>query len=354
MLLSDFDYDLPRRFIAQRPAEPRESAKLLRVGAGGLSDHVVADLPGLLRPGDLLIFNDTKVIPARLRGRRNNAKVEALLHKAEPADERGRLLWRAFCRPAKRLRPGETIVFAEGFEAEILEKQEGGELLLAFDMPPEALHAALEQYGEAPLPPYIEREEGADDQDLRDYQTIFAKREGAVAAPTAGLHFTPSLMAALKERGLETASVTLHVGAGTFLPVKVEKIADHKMHSEWGEVSPETAAAIARTKAAGGRVISVGTTSLRILETAASESGAVTRFQGDTSIFITPGFTFRAVDLLLTNFHLPCSTLLMLVSAFSGRRRMLQAYEHAKQRGYRFFSYGDACLLERLKEDLPA
>jgi len=358
MLLSDFDYELPRGFIAQRPAEPREAAKLLRVGAGAsaaesFSDHRIADLPDLLRAGDLLVFNDTRVIPARLRGKRKDAKVEALLHKAEVAGDDGRILWRAFCRPAKRLRPGERIRFAEDFEAEIVEKNEGGDLLLAFDMTAEAMKAALERHGEAPLPPYIERSGGADAQDRQDYQTIFAKREGAVAAPTAGLHFTEALMELLRQRGVEFASVTLHVGAGTFLPVKVEEVSRHRMHSEWGEVSEETAATIARTKAAGGRLVSVGTTSLRILETAAGESGAVTPFSGDTSIFITPGFTFRAVDLLLTNFHLPRSTLLMLVSAFSGRRRMLAAYEQAKQKGYRFFSYGDACLLERLEEDLP-
>ena len=352
MRLSDFDYDLPKGFIAQRPAEPRESARLLRVTEAGLGDHRIADLPGLLTPGDLLVFNDTKVIPARLRGRRRDAKVEALLHKAEDAEAEGRLLWRAFCRPAKRLRPGERIVFAEGFEAEILEKQEGGELLLAFAMTPEALLAALERHGEAPLPPYIDREEGADDQDRQDYQTIFAKREGAVAAPTAGLHFTDALMARLRERGIKTASVTLHVGAGTFLPVKVDNVSDHKMHCEWGEIGQETADAIARTRAGGGRVVSVGTTSMRILETAAQETGAVQAWRGDTDIFITPGFTFHAVDLLLTNFHLPRSTLLMLVSGFSGRQRMLAAYEHAKREGYRFFSYGDACLLDRIGEDL--
>jgi S-adenosylmethionine:tRNA ribosyltransferase-isomerase len=353
MQLSDFDFDLPRELIAQRPLEPREAARLLHVSAAGLADKTIADLPELLRAGDLLVFNDTKVIPARLRGRRKDAKAEVLLHKPEGEDARGRLLWLCFARPAKRLRPGETLVFAEGFEAEILEKHEGGELLLAFAMSPEALRDALERHGEAPLPPYIERQGGADEQDRHDYQTIFARREGAVAAPTAGLHFTEPLMARLAAKGVETAEVTLHVGAGTFLPVKSEAVSEHRMHSEWGEIGEKTAARIAAAKAQGRRVVSVGTTSLRILETAAQASGAIAPFRGDSDLFILPGFDFKVVDLLVTNFHLPRSTLFMLVSAFSGRRRMLAAYEQAKQRGYRFYSYGDACLLERVTEDLP-
>jgi S-adenosylmethionine:tRNA ribosyltransferase-isomerase len=354
MQLSEFDFDLPRDLIAQRPLEPREAARLLHVSASGLADKRIADLPDLLREGDLLVFNDTKVIPARLRGKRNNAKIEVLLHKPEGEDAQGRLLWLCFARPAKRLRPGETLVFAEGFGAEIVEKHEGGELLLAFGLGPEALRDALERYGEAPLPPYIEREGGADAKDRHDYQTIFARREGAVAAPTAGLHFTEKLMADLAAKGVETAEVTLHVGAGTFLPVKTEQVSEHRMHSEWGEIGEESAARIAAAKAQGRRVVSVGTTSLRILETAARESGEIAPFRGDSDLFILPGFDFKVVDLLVTNFHLPRSTLFMLVSAFSGRRRMLAAYEHAKQQRYRFYSYGDACLLERLEEDLKS
>ena len=353
MLLSDFDFDLPRELIAQRPMEPREAARLLVVGEADLRDERVAALPDLLRPSDVLVFNDTKVIPARLRGRRNQAKVEALLHKAEAADDAGRLLWRAFARPAKRLRPGEEIVFGDGFAAEIVEKAEGGELLLAFAMTPEAFHDALEEHGEAPLPPYIDRAEGADSKDRRDYQTVFARREGAVAAPTAGLHFTEALLARLAERGIESRRVTLHVGAGTFLPVKVDEVAKHKMHSEWGEIDPETANFLQAAKAEGRRIVACGTTSLRILETAA-RGGSIAPFSGDTDLFILPGFQFKAADLLVTNFHLPRSTLFMLVSAFAGRRRMLRAYEHAKAEGYRFFSYGDACLLERFDKDLPA
>ncbi|MET4806556.1 tRNA preQ1(34) S-adenosylmethionine ribosyltransferase-isomerase QueA [Limibacillus sp. MBR-115] len=352
MHIEDFDFELPRELIAQRPAQPRESARLLEVCPNaGLADQRIADLPECLRPGDLLVFNDTKVIPARLYGRRNEAKVEVLLHKPLSPSENDvddqRLCWAAFARPAKRLRPGERITFAEGFTADILQKREGGELILAFSMTSEDLSQALNQHGEAPLPPYIDRPQGADEQDRHDYQTIFAEREGAVAAPTAGLHFTQDLLTKLDERGIERCGVTLHVGAGTFLPVKASVVDDHRMHSEWGEISPAAARRISDAKKAGRRIVAVGTTSLRILETAAATSGTVEAFSGDTDLFILPGFRFQAVDVLITNFHLPRSTLFMLVSAFAGLDRMQQAYRHAIAQNYRFYSYGDACLLHR-------
>jgi S-adenosylmethionine:tRNA ribosyltransferase-isomerase len=337
-----FDFDLPRELIALRPAVPRDAAKLLHVAAERLDDRVVRDLPGLLQPGDLLVSNDTRVIPARLKGRRGTAGIEVTLHQQIAADR-----WKAFARPAKKLKAGDVVVWAEGFSAEIAEKGEAGEVTLAFDRGGPDLMAALEQYGTLPLPPYIHRDHGADAQDRDDYQTLFARAPGAVAAPTAGLHFTPELLAALAARGVERATVTLHVGAGTFLPVKVDDTADHKMHSESGTVSAEVAAKVNATRAAGGRIVAVGTTSLRLLESAAAEDGTLQPFHGATDIFITPGYRFRIVDLLMTNFHLPRSTLFMLVSAFSGLERMRAAYEHAKASGYRFYSYGDASLLER-------
>ncbi len=332
-----FDFELPPERIAQTPAEPRDSARLLEVRPDALADRAVLDLPDLLNPGDLLVFNDTRVIPARLHGRREVA-VEVLLHKAE-ADG----TWLAFARPGKRLKIGQTIRFAEDFAAETLEKREGGELRLAFSGAADLLEA-LKRHGSMPLPPYI-RGGKAEPADAERYQTIYAREEGAVAAPTAGLHFTERLMAALEARGIGTAFVTLHVGAGTFLPVKADDTADHRMHAEWGSIDAETAARITATKAKGGRVVAVGTTSLRLLESAAREDGSVPAFSGDTSIFITPGYRFKAVDLLMTNFHLPRSTLFMLVSAFSGLERMQSAYKHAIEAGYRFYSYGDACLL---------
>jgi S-adenosylmethionine:tRNA ribosyltransferase-isomerase len=344
MRLSDFDFELPRERIATEPSRPRDSSRLLVVpaGAGAFADRAIRDLPALLRPGDLLVLNDTRVIPARLAGRRGEAAIEVTLHKAEGA---GR--WRAFARPAKRLKEGERIAFAPAFSALVAEKGEAGEILLDFGVGDTALVALLERHGEMPLPPYIKRPKGGDASDRADYQTVYAAREGAVAAPTAGLHFTPSLFAALEARGVARTFVTLHVGAGTFLPVKAEDISQHVMHAEWGEVSAEAAAAIAATRARDGRIACVGTTSLRLLESAADESGAVRAWNGETRLFITPGARIRTADMLLTNFHLPRSTLFMLVSAFAGLDRMKAAYAHAVAQRYRFFSYGDACLLER-------
>lgn len=329
-----FDFDLPRDLIAQRPAEPRDSARLLHVGPA-VADLGVRDLPGLLRPGDLMVFNDTRVIPARLHGRRGEARIEATLHQAVGPDT-----WRAFARPAKRLRPGDTVRFGEDFEAEVLGRGEGGEVTFRFAAAGADLLRLLERHGTMPLPPYMRRE--ADARDRSDYQTMFARREGAVAAPTAGLHFTPGLIAAIEARGVRRAAVTLHVGAGTFLPVKADDTRDHRMHAEWGEIGPGTAALIAETRAAGGRVVAIGTTALRLLESAQGKA-----FSGTTDIFITPGHRFGTVDMLMTNFHLPRSTLFMLVCAFSGLERMRDAYRHAIAAGYRFYSYGDACLLHR-------
>lgn len=337
-----FDYPLPEERIAQHPVHPRDSARLLDLTGGRLADRTVRDLPDLLRPGDLLICNDTRVIPARLTGQRGRAKIEVTLHKRDSGNT-----WLAFARPAKKLRVGDRIEWADGFSADVAAKGEAGEVTLAFDRAGADLMTALHTHGAMPLPPYIKRPTGTDPDDIRDYQTMFATREGAVAAPTAGLHFTPDMLARLKACGVRQALVTLHVGAGTFLPVKVDDTDDHMMHSEWGEVSAETAAAIAKTRASGGRIVAAGTTTLRVLEAAAWENGTVPPWSGETDLFITPGYRFKAVDLLLTNFHLPRSTLLMLVSAFSGRERILAAYDHAIQAGYRFFSYGDACLLER-------
>jgi S-adenosylmethionine:tRNA ribosyltransferase-isomerase len=340
MRLGEFDFELPRERIAARPAAPRDAARLLEVRRDALLDHVFRDLPELLRAGDLLVFNDTKVIPARLAGRRGEAKVAVTLHKrAGP----GR--WRAFARPAKRLKAGDRVVFAEDFEAAVAAKGEAGEVTLDFGLDDAALGAALQRYGAMPLPPYIPREAGPDARDRADYQTVYAAREGAVAAPTAGLHFTPDLLDRLAAAGIGKVFVTLSVGAGTFLPVKAERVADHVMHAEWGAVNAEAARAVAETRAAGGRIVAVGTTSLRLLESAVGSGRAVAPFEGETDIFITPGFRFRAVDLLITNFHLPRSTLFMLVAAFSGLERMKSAYAHAVAAGYRFYSYGDACLL---------
>ena len=341
MRVDDFDFDLPRAAIADRPAIPRDSARLLDVGLDQLIDRHVADLPDLLRAGDRLVVNDTKVIPARLTGRRGEARIEVTLH-LRLDDAR----WRVFARPAKRLRPGDTIVFSETLAA-LVEARDGGEVTLAFDHAGDALDRRIEAEGSMPLPPYIPRPDGPDDRDREDYQTLFAARPGAVAAPTAALHFTPRLVAALGSAGIALSRLTLHVGAGTFLPVKVDDIADHAMHAERGTISPETAQDIQQTRDAGGRIVAVGTTALRLLESAAGDDGVVRRFDGETAIFITPGYRFRAVDLLLTNFHLPRSTLFMLVAAFSGLPRMKEAYRHAVAGGYRFYSYGDACLLHR-------
>jgi S-adenosylmethionine:tRNA ribosyltransferase-isomerase len=339
MNVDNFDFELPRELIATAPAHPRDSARLLHVGPHGLTDAVVRDLADFLRPGDLLVSNDTKVIPARLTGRRGEAKIEITLLEPTPAGD-----WTAFARPAKKLKAGDEIIFGEGFAAEMIGPGEGGEVTLRFAQSGDALMAALDRFGRMPLPPYIKRESGEDDRN--DYQTLFAARPGAVAAPTAGLHFTPELLERLAAKGVERVTLTLDVGAGTFLPVTAGDTADHKMHSEWGEIGEAAAAAVNRTRRAGGRILAVGSTSTRLLESAAAEDGTVSPFRGRTDIFITPGYRFRAVDLMMTNFHLPRSTLFMLVSAFAGLERMKAAYEHAKKSGYRFYSYGDACLLE--------
>ena len=334
-----FDFELPPERIALRPADPRDSARLLLVAPDRLTDRSVADLPGLLRAGDILVFNDTRVIPAQLEGRRGEARIGATLHKREgPRD------WRAFVRNARRLRDGDRVDFGGGVTALAGEKAEDGSILLSFEGE-EPVELLLERAGRMPLPPYIAARREADDRDAEDYQTMFAREKGAVAAPTAALHFTPRLIEALAAAGIGHETLTLHVGAGTFLPVKAEDTDAHRMHSEWGRIDAATADRLNAARAAGGRIIAIGTTSLRLLESAAGEDGLVRRFEGDTAIFITPGYRFRAVGGLLTNFHLPRSTLFMLVSAMMGRERMQQAYAHAIADGYRFYSYGDASLL---------
>ena len=340
MKVDDFDFELPSEFIAQRPASPRDSARLLV--AEGLTDRIMRDLPDFLNKGDILVFNDTRVIPARLKGKRDEANIEVTLHKRENDDT-----WKVFAKPAKKLKPGNVVVFAEGFSAEVLEKGLGGEVMLRFNRSGMELMSALETHGGMPLPPYIKREGLADARDKADYQTLFADKKGAVAAPTAGLHFTPELMRAIGDKGVSHVTVTLHVGAGTFLPVKVDDTDDHVMHAEWGEISPKTVEAITATRAAGGRVVAIGTTSLRLLESASDENGILHSFEDETDIFITPGYRFRIVDAMLTNFHLPRSTLFMLVSAFAGLDKMKKVYEAAMDRDYRFYSYGDGCLLQR-------
>jgi S-adenosylmethionine:tRNA ribosyltransferase-isomerase len=339
MRVADFDFDLPAERIALRPARPRDSARLLVVSGSDISDHQVSDLPDLLRPGDVLVFNDTKVIPAQLEGRRGDASIGATLHKREGPRE-----WQAFLRNAKRAREGDSIDFGEGVSASVIEKGEDGSALLHFHGE-EPVELLLERAGRMPLPPYIASRRKVDDADREDYQTMFAREEGAVAAPTAALHFTQRLLEALDERGIGRETLTLHVGAGTFLPVKSEKIEDHKMHAEWGRIDAATADRLNSVRRSGGRLISVGTTSLRLLESAADEGGTVHPFEGDTAIFITPGYRFKAIDGLITNFHLPRSTLFMLVSALMGLDVMKAAYAHAIDAGYRFYSYGDASLL---------
>ena len=348
-----FDFDLPEERIALRPAEPRDAARLLVARPGeGLADRVVRDLPDLLQPGDALVFNDTRVIKARLEGHRHRgetvAQVEAMLHMRISPDR-----WLAFLRPAKRVAEGERISFGHSGEAcylgaldaTVAEKREGGEALLVFDLSGPVLDEALATVGHLPLPPYIASRRPDDERDSTDYQTIYAREEGAVAAPTAGLHFTPNLFEALDRRGIERHFVTLHVGAGTFLPVKAEDTNNHRMHSESGHVSAATAEALNAVRARGGRIVAVGTTSLRLLKSAAGEEGHLAEWSGATDIFITPGYRFRTVDALMTNFHLPRSTLFMLVAAFSGLDLMRAAYTHAIENGYRFYSYGDASLL---------
>ncbi len=341
MKTSLFDFELPPERIAQEPARPRDSARLLVVDGGEFQDRAVRDLPSLLRPGDMLVVNDTRVLPTRLTGRRGDAKIEATLHKRLGDGE-----WLAFARPAKRLKPGDRVVFAADLAAEVMAR-EGGEVRLRFTETGEEFMRALATHGKMPLPPYIRRPGGATDADAQDYQTMFARREGAVAAPTAALHFTPELAAAIEARGIGLQRVTLHVGAGTFLPVTAEDTDAHRMHAEWGEVTRDAADAIDAARRAGGRVVAVGTTALRVLESAAGSDGILKPFAGDTALFITPGYRFKTVDLLLTNFHLPRSTLFMLVSAFAGLEPMQRAYTHAIASGYRFYSYGDACLLGR-------
>ena len=412
MKTADFDFDLPDDHIALRPAEPRDSARLLVVRDGGLEDRIIRDLPDFLRPGDALVFNDTRVIPARLSGVRERVgpdgdiltvAVEATLHHRDAPD-----VWSAFMKPGKRIKAGDRIAFSspfpstgkgrgwgggrldqdmareasgdgwspsvpasrepastppnppprgEGFsnsacllgrlDATVTDKGEDGLITLRFDLAGPMLDEAIRDVGVMPLPPYIAAKRAEDDRDRSDYQTMFAHWDGSVAAPTAGLHFTPALMAAIEARGVSTHALTLHVGAGTFLPVKADDTADHKMHSEWGEVCAATAAALNAVRAAGGRIVCVGTTSLRLLESATTAEGEVRPFHGDTAIFITPGYCFRAADVLMTNFHLPKSTLFMLVSAFAGLETMKAAYAHAVKDGYRFYSYGDGSLLFR-------
>src|SRR6478609_6843752 len=338
MRLADFDFDLPAERIALRPARPRDSARLLFVKDGAIEDREVLDLPELLQSGDVLVFNDTKVIPAQLEGRRGEASIGATLHKREGPRE-----WRAFLRNARRARVGDTIDFGEGVSASVADKDEDGSALLHFHGE-EPVELLLERAGRMPLPPYIASRREVDERDRQDYQTMFAREEGAVAAPTAALHFTPRLLDALDARGIGRETLTLHVGAGTFLPVKSEKIEEHQMHAEWGRIDAATAERLNAARASG-RLIAVGTTSLRLLESAADQQGTIHPFEGDTAIFITPGYRFRAINGLLTNFHLPRSTLFMLVSALMGLDVMQAAYVHAIAEGYRFYSYGDSSLL---------
>ena len=353
-----FDFDLPDDRIALRPAEPRDAARLLLVRPGyGFEDRHVRELPDLLDPGDLLVFNDTRVIPAQLSGERRRgdavARIDATLHQRVAPDR-----WKAFVRPGKRVAQGDRICFGHDgnacflgkLEATVADKGEGGEVTLAFDLSGVFLDEALQAVGHVPLPPYIASKRPDDARDRVDYQTIYAREDGAVAAPTAGLHFTPELFAALDRRGVERRFVTLHVGAGTFLPVKADDTAGHRMHGESGTISAATAAAVNAARSRGNRVLAVGTTSLRLLETAAAPDGALSAWSGSTDIFITPGYRFRTVDALLTNFHLPRSTLFMLVSAFSGLDTMRAAYAHAIEAGYRFYSYGDAGLLFKARD----
>jgi S-adenosylmethionine:tRNA ribosyltransferase-isomerase len=353
-----FDFALPPELIALRPASPRDAARLLVVHPGATAefqDRGTRDLPDLLRAGDALVFNDTRVIPARLCGRRlgesgEGPRIEATLHKRIDGSR-----WRAFVRPAKKLKAGDIVRFGEEgkvcflgqLDATVEAKGEGGEVTLAFAFHGPVLDQAVEERGEMPLPPYIASRRAPDAQDRGDYQTVYARHEGSVAAPTAGLHFTDALLTRLRERGIATQFVTLHVGAGTFLPVKADDIAGHAMHAEFGEVSVASADALNAARAAGGRIVAVGSTALRLLESATGEDGIIRPFAGETAIFITPGYRFRAVDLMLTNFHLPRSTLFMLVAAFSGLDTMQRAYAHAIAQSYRFYSYGDACLLYR-------
>ena len=339
MRVDDFDFELPPERIALRPARPRDSARLLVVDRGAIEDRQVTDLPQLLEPGNVLVFNDTRVIQAQLEGTRGDARIGATLHKREGARE-----WRAFLRNARRARLGDTIDFGERVTASVIDKAEDGSALLHFHGQ-EPVELLLERAGRMPLPPYIASKRAADAADAEDYQTMFAREQGAVAAPTAALHFTPALLDALDARGVQREMLTLHVGAGTFLPVKSETVAAHRMHAEWGRIDAPTAERLNAARTTGGRLIAVGTTSLRLIESAAGDDGQIAPFEGDTAIFITPGYRFKAVDGLITNFHLPRSTLFMLVSALMGLDTMKRAYAHAIAQEYRFYSYGDASLL---------
>lgn len=352
MRVDEFDFDLPEHLIALRPAPRRDEARLLIIRADGrLEDRIVKELPELLSPGDRLVLNDTRVINAALKGVRPardesgaDVSVDVNLHTRDGDD-----LWRAFVRPAKRLRATDIIKFGHELSAEVEAMRDQGEAVLRFDKAGAALDAAIENVGAPPLPPYIARKRAPDARDAEDYQTVFAQEGGSVAAPTAGLHFTPEMFAALRARGVEQSRIRLDVGAGTFLPVKTERTEDHRMHAERYVVSQTEAAAINATRAEKGRIIAVGTTSLRSLESAADPEGRVRAEEADTDIFITPGYAFRCVDRLLTNFHLPRSTLFMLVCAFAGVETMKRAYAHAIAQNYRFYSYGDACFLERAR-----
>jgi S-adenosylmethionine:tRNA ribosyltransferase-isomerase len=339
---AEFDFALPPERIAQHPARPRDAARLLRVASDGLHDRIVRDLPDLLRPGDILVANDTRVIPAQLAAKRGAARVGITLDRPLPDGT-----WHALARNARRLHVGDTLTFDANLTAEVRARDADGGVALAFNLEGAAFSAALHRAGALALPPYIDRPAGPTAQDEADYQTMFAAREGAVAAPTAGLHFTPALLEALAARGVCRTTITLHVGAGTFLPMRGEDIDQHTLHAERGEMSAAAAAAINAARSAGGRIVAVGTTSLRLLESSVSADGAILPFAGETSVFLRPGHTFRSADMLLTNFHLPRSTLFMLVCAFAGLERMRAAYAHAIAAGYRFYSYGDASLLER-------
>jgi S-adenosylmethionine:tRNA ribosyltransferase-isomerase len=351
LMLGDFDYDLPPERIAHTPARPRDSARMLHVRGDGLSDLTIRDLPALLRPGDILVANDTRVFPAQLQARRGEARIGITLDRPR-ADG----AWKALARNGRRLRVDDTLAVeaAAGLTVRVTDKDPDGSVGLMFNLDGEALMQAFERAGVLALPPYIHRPDGPLPSDAMDYQTVFAAHRGAVAAPTAGLHFTPGLLAELDAVGVRRVTVTLHVGIGTFLPVRVDRVTDHQMHAERGEITAEAAGAINEVRRAGGRVVAVGTTSLRLLESAAQEDGTIRPFLGETALFILPGYRFKAVDRLVTNFHLPRSTLLMLVSAFSGTERILAAYAPAVAMGYRFHSYGDACFLDGFSSMGPA
>jgi S-adenosylmethionine:tRNA ribosyltransferase-isomerase len=341
MLVSNFSFDLPQELIAQSPASPRDTARLLSIGES-LKDLKVKNIPDLIRPGDVLVINNTRVIPARLNGKKDSGtKIQITLLKPNVSNT-----WEALARPARKLNPGDRISFTSDFYCDVVAKNSSGQITLSFALTESELITSLDNYGIMPLPPYIKRKKNGELKDYKNYQTIFAKKPGAIAAPTAGLHFTPSLIKKIKQAGAKIVPVTLHVGAGTFLSIKVDYTRDHKMHAEWGEISASSATIINSAKKNAGRVIAIGTTALRLLEAAATVNNKIAPFSGETKIFITPGYQFKIVDALLTNFHLPCSTLFMLVSAFSGLDTMKSAYSHAISARYRFYSYGDACWLE--------